>query len=125
MKFRIVLTLFFVTTMFVFLNAAIADDDPVKIAPKNYKVILENDEVRVLDFTGKAGDKIPMHFHPDHTAYVLKPGKAVFTSDGKPTEIDMKEGQALFVKAGNHTVEVKTGNPHVIIVEMKEEMMKK
>ena len=35
-----------------------AGDDPVKIAPNNYKVMLENDRVRVSDVMLKAGDKI-------------------------------------------------------------------
>lgn len=123
MKLKLVIVLMLGTLAFLFVNAAIAGgEDPVKVAPKNYKVILENDEVRVLDFTGKAGDKIAMHYHPDHTAYVIKGGKAKFTSDGKTTDLDMKEGTAMFVKAGSHSVEViGPGELHVIIVEAKEE----
>ena len=34
--------------------------DPVKVAPNNFKVLLENDQVRVLDFHNKGGEKIPM-----------------------------------------------------------------
>ena len=38
--------------------------DPVKVAPGIYKVILENDHVRVLEVTLKPGEKVPMHSHP-------------------------------------------------------------
>src|SRR5881396_170461 len=54
--------------------------DPVKVAPKNFKVVLENDHVRVLDFHSKAGDKIPMHSHPGYVAYsITGSGKTTFT----------------------------------------------
>lgn len=124
MKFKFVLSVLFVAMTFVFLTSAMAGDDPVKVAPKNYRVLLENDEVRVLDFTGKAGDMIPMHSHPDHTVYVIHGGKGRFTSGGKSTDVDMKDGEALFFKAGDHSVEL-LSDTHVIVVEMKEEMMKK
>jgi hypothetical protein len=33
--------------------------DPVKASPQYYKVLLENDQVRVLEYRLKAGDKEP------------------------------------------------------------------
>jgi hypothetical protein len=38
--------------------------DPVKTSPQCYKVLLENDQVRVLEYHLKAGEKEPMHLHP-------------------------------------------------------------
>ena len=35
--------------------------DPVKLSPKMYTVLLENEHVRVLEFRAKAGEKEPMH----------------------------------------------------------------
>lgn len=46
--------------------------DPVKLKPDTYKVILNNDKVRVLDIRLKAGDKSPMHSHPDLVLYALR-----------------------------------------------------
>jgi len=43
--------------------------DPVQVAPSNFKVLLENDQVRVLDFHSKGGEKIPMHSHPAYLTY--------------------------------------------------------
>ena len=39
--------------------------DPVKVDPAHYKVVLENPAVRVLKISYPAGDKSPMHQHPD------------------------------------------------------------
>jgi len=36
----------------------------VKTSPQYYKVLLENDQVRVLEYRLKAGEKEPMHSHP-------------------------------------------------------------
>ncbi|HEX2170445.1 MAG TPA: hypothetical protein VHF65_09110, partial [Nitrososphaera sp.] len=39
-------------------------DDAVKVAPDSYKVVLENDAVRVLEVRIKQGTKSEMHSHP-------------------------------------------------------------
>ena len=38
--------------------------DAVSVAPNHYKVIEENDRVRVLEFHGSPGHKTEMHSHP-------------------------------------------------------------
>ena len=50
--------------------------DPVKVAPKQYKAIFNNDRVRVLEVTIKPGEKSPMHSHPDYLVYAMGPAKA-------------------------------------------------
>src|SRR2546429_9083746 len=50
--------------------------DPVKTSPQYYKVLLENDQVRVLEYRPKAGEKEAMHSHPAGVGYVLRDGKA-------------------------------------------------
>jgi hypothetical protein len=40
---------------------------PIQAAAGNFKVLLENDRARVLDFHAKAGEKIPTH---SHAAYI-------------------------------------------------------
>ena len=39
--------------------------DPVRLDPEMYKVILENEHVRVIDYRLKPGQKEPMHSHPN------------------------------------------------------------
>ena len=52
-----------------------AAQDPVKLSPKMYTVLLENEHVRVLDFRAKAGEKEAMHSHPAALVYMLSSGK--------------------------------------------------
>ena len=101
---------------------AFAEDykDTCSVAPKNCKILKEDDNFRVIDYTAKKGDKVGMHSHPAHVVYVLKGGKTKFTSaDGKVTELDAKAGDVFInpptVHASEHITDV-----HVIIVETGE-----
>ena len=49
--------------------------DAVKVAPHFYKVLLENDRVRLLDSRTKPGDKSDMHSHPAILVYPVTAGK--------------------------------------------------
>jgi quercetin dioxygenase-like cupin family protein len=96
--------------------------DPVKVSPDHFKVLLENERVRVLDFQSKAGVKIPQHSHPAYISYSISgAGKTKFTSkDGKVTEQPAKTGQATWHEAETHASEYEgTGNAHVLLIELK------
>jgi quercetin dioxygenase-like cupin family protein len=94
--------------------------DPMKVAKNVYKFIMENDRVRVLEASFKPGDKAIMHDHPDHVVYVLNDGKINIKSSGKTDVLDLKEGQAMFLKAQSHEAE-NTGKTdlHLLVVELK------
>jgi len=96
--------------------------DPVKVAPTHFSVLLENERVRVLDFHSRAGVKIPMHSHPAYVSYSISgAGKTKFTSaDGKVTEPTAKTGQATWHEAETHASEYEgTGSTHVLLIELK------
>ena len=50
--------------------------DPIAIAPSVYRVLFENDQVRMLEVAMQPGEASAMHFHPDSVVYVLTGGKA-------------------------------------------------
>jgi mannose-6-phosphate isomerase-like protein (cupin superfamily) len=96
-------------------------DDAVKVAPDVYKVLLENDEVRVLEARLKQGAKSEMHSHPRNVVYFLNNSRAKFTfPDGKSENADLKRGQALWYDAVSHSVE-NTGTEDVtaVLIELK------
>jgi hypothetical protein len=96
--------------------------DPVKVAPKNFKVLLENEQVRVLDFRSVAGQKIPMHSHPAYISYSISgSGKTKFTSaDGKTAERPSNPAGATWHEADTHASEyMGPGATHVLLVELK------
>ena len=76
--------------------------NPLDVASNVYKLVMENDRVRVLTVTFRPGDKAVMHHHPDHVVYVLEGGKMKLTSQGKTDNLDLKTGEAIFLKAQSH-----------------------
>src|SRR6185503_13166075 len=48
--------------------------DPVAVSPDMYKVILENDNVRVVQYTINPGQRDQNHTHPAKVSYVLTGG---------------------------------------------------
>jgi quercetin dioxygenase-like cupin family protein len=95
--------------------------DPVKVAPKNFKVLLDNEHVRVLEFHSNAGEKIPMHSHPAYTIYSFAAGKTKYTSPtGETSEREMQAGQAVWRDAESHASEfMGPGEAHSLLIEMK------
>src|SRR5262245_53722409 len=80
--------------------------DPVKVDSKHYKVVFENDQVRVLHIQYAPGEKSTMHSHPDSVAVFLGDQRAKFTyPDGKTEEITAKAGEAKWTPAGTHEPE--------------------
>jgi quercetin dioxygenase-like cupin family protein len=83
--------------------------------------VFENEQVRILEATFKPGDKIALHQHPDHVAYVLSPGKLhVSGADGKAQDFDLKAGQAVFLPAQSHAAEnTGTTEAKLVVVELR------
>jgi quercetin dioxygenase-like cupin family protein len=106
----------------LFAAGTLQAQDPVKVSPDHFKVLLENERVRVLDFHSSTGVKIPMHSHPAYISYSISgAGKTKFTSaDGKVTEVPAKTGQATWHEPETHASEYHgTGSTHVLLVELK------
>lgn len=95
--------------------------DPVPIYPDNYKVLLENDRVRVLDFQLRRGAKENFHSHPSAVTYVLAPFRIRFTfPDGQTRVREAKAGEVLFGEALTHASEnIGETDAHGILIEMK------
>src|SRR5678816_1210936 len=61
--------------------------DPVRQSPQYYRVLVDNEVVRVLEYRLKPGEKEPMHGHPAGVVYYF--GDAKFRTtfpDGRVTE---------------------------------------
>ncbi len=84
--------------------------DALAAAPTQFKLLLENEQVRALEFSGKAGSKTPMHWHPSHVIYPLSDGKTRFTMpDGSTRVLEIKKGVALWSGPDVFVVELKNG----------------
>ena len=95
-------------------------DDAVKVAPESYKVVLENDAVRVLEVRIKQGAKSEMHSHPKSVAICLNDQRLRFTfPNGKSEDADLKRGQAVWLDGLSHAVEnVGSEDVSSVVVEL-------
>ena len=96
--------------------------DPMKLSPKIYRLLLENDRVRVLEYHSKPGDKEPMHSHPPNLLYVLSASKLKFAlPDGQSREAQFRIGEVLWREAETHTVEnIGATDSRILIIELKQ-----
>lgn len=95
--------------------------DAVSVAGEHYKVLEENDKVRILEFRGRPGDKTEMHSHPNIVAIPLSTAQVRFTGPGgESMEIGLAPGQAMYMDATEHATEILgSDDSHVILVELK------
>ena len=96
--------------------------DPVQASPANYKTIFENEHVRVLEMSLKAGTKDNQHSHPAETVYFIKGGKVkIHLPDGGVMDADIPDGHVMWHEEWTHTVEnVGASDILAIIVEPKQ-----
>ena len=101
--------------------AAAMAQDPVPIYPANYKVLIENDQVRVMDFRLRKGDTEDFHSHPAHVLYVLEPFRIRFSfPDGRTGMREVKAGEVLFSEAVTHSpANIGETDAHGILIELK------
>jgi quercetin dioxygenase-like cupin family protein len=95
--------------------------DAVKVDPKHYTVVSENDQVRIVKVHYGPHDKSVMHSHPNSVAVFLNDSKGQFTfPDGKKQDFTGKAGDAQYEDAVVHLPE-NTGDKgmDLILVELK------
>jgi quercetin dioxygenase-like cupin family protein len=119
-----------VTTAFLFRLAlasvgttapAAPPPDPTVTDPDKYKVVLENDQVRVVDYRDKPGARTKPHHHRPFVLYVLSPFKRKLTfPDGTTKEREFKTGEVFWMDDQVHIGHnVGTTESHALIVEPK------
>ena len=97
--------------------------DAVEISPEYYKVRLDNDRVRVLDYTLKPGQTERMHSHLSGVAYIVNGAKVrTILPNGESQTGELVTGDVHW-RPNNivHAVEnIGTTEEHAIIVEQKD-----
>jgi len=95
--------------------------DPVPIYKDNYKVLLENERVRVLDFKLRKGATEDFHSHPAAVTYVLQGFKIRFKFPDGTTRIrEAKAGDVFYGEAVTHSPEnIGDSDAHGLLVEFK------
>lgn len=81
-------------------------DYAAKVAPHVYKVLFENELVRLLEVRMQPGDHTDMHSHPGNLIYALAGGKVAFTApSGEVAELDVPEGASMWMDATEHATD--------------------
>jgi quercetin dioxygenase-like cupin family protein len=99
--------------------------DAVQSQPQNYRVVLENDRVRVLEYNGRPGMGVcgdGMHSHPPHLAVLLSAGKVRMTMPDGKVEVhsDIPVGAVFWGNAEKHEVEnIGGSNIRMLLIELK------
>lgn len=67
--------------------------DPVVASPGLYRVLLENEYIRVVEYRIVPGERDNWHTHPAKVSYVVTPGKLrITTGDGRSFEVEEEAG---------------------------------
>ena len=96
--------------------------DVLESAGNAYRLLMENEKVRVLEIRLKPGESAPMHHHPNgHVVYVMNNTKFRLTfPDGTSSEFDLEAGQTFWMEAGSHaTGNIGPSDGHNLVVEVK------
>ncbi len=97
--------------------------DPAVTNPDLYKVVFENNRVRVLEYLDKPGDKTTPHEHPDSVMYTLSTfRRRLYGGDGETRNVEMPAGLTGWLPAQQHSGHnIGDTDTHVIFVELKEQ----
>ncbi len=98
--------------------------DAVTSEPRSFRVVLENESVRVLEYRSGPGLGIcgqGMHYHPDRVAVSLTGAKAKITNaGGKAVVRELPPGHVFFSPAETHSTENIGGSgTRTYIIELK------
>jgi hypothetical protein len=97
--------------------------DAARMQPRSYRVVLENDSVRVLEFNSRPGRGVcgdGVHSHPAHLTVALSPAKVRVRAGGKTFVATNKLGDVFWSEAETHETENLSGaNIRALIIEIK------
>ena len=95
--------------------------DPTVTDPDKYKVVFENERVRVLEYRDKPGDRTSPHHHPDSVMYTLSSFDRRLVQGDRHTDVQLEAGRAGWLAAQDHHGEnIGATDTHVLFVELKE-----
>lgn len=97
------------------------DQDPTTTDPDLYKVLFENERVRVLEYRDTPGDSTRPHRHPDSVMYTLASFRRRLSAEGRQAEVELPAGQVRWLAAQEHSGENIGDTPtHALFIELKE-----
>lgn len=88
--------------------------------PEHYRVVFENDLVRVLEYSDEPGDRTTPHRHPDSVMYTLSTFRRRLVSGDVQREVELQAGSVGWLPAQEHQGENIGDTPtKALFVELK------
>lgn len=96
--------------------------DPTATDPDKYRVVFENERVRVLEYRDEPGARTQPHEHPDSVMITLSEfDRRLIGASGESREVTLEPAQVRWLDAQTHSGENTGATPtHVVFVELKE-----
>src|SRR6478672_2971788 len=95
--------------------------DPIAVNPQHYRLVFENDRVRVLEYSDGPGDRTGTHSHPDSVMVTLSAFTRRLRAGGREVDVELPAGQARWLDAQEHSGTNTGSTPtHCLFIELKE-----
>lgn len=94
--------------------------DPIVSDPDNYRLVMENDRVRVLRYHDVPGTKTHLHAHPDSVLYALSSfRRRLAFPDNTSKEREFQQGDVMWLPAQIHSGEnIGTSDTEVLLLSL-------
>lgn len=96
-------------------------DDPVTTNPDLYRVVFENERVRVLEYLDAPGDRTERHSHPDSIMLTVSDFDRRLYDGERAVDVSKHAHEVNWLPAQSHAGENIGDRPsHAFFVELKE-----
>lgn len=98
-----------------------SEHDPAVTDPELYRVVFENDRVRVLEYRDQPGDRTHPHRHPDTVMVTLSAFRRRVSDGERSVDVELPAGAVRWVGAQEHSGQnVGDTATHGLFIELKE-----
>jgi beta-alanine degradation protein BauB len=95
--------------------------DPTMTDPDKYKIVFENERVRVLEYRDKPGARTQPHSHPDSVMITMSTFERRLILGEQFRDVTLTEGEVRWLDAQSHAGENIGSTPsHAIFIELKD-----
>ena len=95
--------------------------DPVETNPEQYRVLFENDRVRVLEYRDTPGTRTQPHGHPDSVMYTLSSFRRRLVHGDDHRDVELEAGRVTWLPAQQHLGENIGDTPtRALFIELKQ-----
>jgi beta-alanine degradation protein BauB len=95
--------------------------DPVVSNPEHYRVVFENERVRVLEYSDVPGDRTTEHAHPDSVMVTLSSFRRRLHAGPASRDVELTTGTPMWLPAQRHSGEnIGASGTHALFVELED-----